>query len=48
MLPADMEFKKDANFRKWGEMYKGDEKQFLADFADSFKKLTELGFTPQK
>jgi len=26
MLKADMEFKKDPNFRKWGEAYKSDEK----------------------
>jgi len=45
MLPADLEFKKDANFRKWGELYKNDSPQFLQDFAESFKKLTELGFT---
>ncbi len=48
MLPADMEFKNNKDFRKWGELYKSDKDQFLKDFGDTFKKLTELGFVSGK
>ena len=44
MLPTDMELKNDKQFRKWSELYKDDNEQFLRDFGDAFKKLTELGF----
>lgn len=43
MLPADMAFVKDAEFKKWVETYAKDEKRFGADFAKAFKKLLELG-----
>lgn len=48
MLPTDMEFKNDSNFRKYSEIYKDDKDQFYVDFADSYKKLTELGFVQGK
>ena len=44
MLPTDIELRDDPEFRKWSELYKKDEKLFLKDFANAFKKLTELGF----
>jgi len=43
MLPADMAFLYDPEFRKWVEIYARDEKRFLADFAAAFQKLQELG-----
>jgi len=45
MLPTDMVFKTDPGFCKWSKIYKDDKKQFMMDFAEAFKKLTELGFT---
>lgn len=44
MLIADLELKKDGEFRKWCEEFAKDEEMFFQVFADSFKKLTELGF----
>jgi cytochrome c peroxidase len=43
MLPADMAFIKDNNFKKWVETYAKDEKKFFEDFAQAYKKLLELG-----
>ncbi len=48
MLPADMAFLEDKNFNKWSKLYAEDNKQFNADFALAFKKLTELGFVEGK
>lgn len=45
MLPTDMVFKTDPGFCKWSQIYKDDKTQFMMDFAEAFKKLTELGFT---
>jgi len=45
MLPTDMVFKTDPGFSKWSILYKDDKTQFMTDFAEAFKKLTELGFT---
>jgi len=45
MLPTDLVFKSDPGFRKWSVLYKADKDQFMVDFAEAFKKLTELGFT---
>jgi len=43
MLPADMAFVKDKEFKKWVETYAKDEAKFFADFAQAWKKLIELG-----
>lgn len=43
MLPADMAFVKDGEFKKWVKTYAKDEKRFHNDFAKAFKKLVELG-----
>lgn len=43
MLPADMVFIQDPEFRKFTEMYAKDEKLFFKDFAKAFQKLEELG-----
>ena len=40
---ADMAFVRDAQFRKWVEIYAKDEERFFADFARAFTKLEELG-----
>jgi cytochrome c peroxidase len=49
MLPADMAFVKDKEFKKWVETYAKDEEKFFNDFAAAWKKLLELGvpFSPQ-
>jgi len=43
MLPADMAFVKDKEFKKWVETYAKDEAKFFADFSQAWKKLLELG-----
>lgn len=43
MLPADIAFVKDGEFKKWVETYAKDEQRFQVDFAKAFKKLVELG-----
>jgi len=43
MLPADMAFLEDAEFKKYVEKYAKDEDAFFADFAKAWKKLIELG-----
>jgi len=43
MLPADLAFIQDPEFKKYVEMYAKDEKLFFADFAKAFQKLLELG-----
>ncbi|KAJ1972706.1 heme peroxidase [Dimargaris verticillata] len=43
MLPADMAFKEDKNFRKYVELYAKDEDQFFKDFSKAYAKLLELG-----
>ncbi|KAJ1892697.1 heme peroxidase [Kickxella alabastrina] len=43
MLPADMSFKSDAQFRKYVEIYARDQDVFFADFAKAFTKLLEVG-----
>jgi len=43
MLPADMAFVKDKEFKKWVETYAKDEKKFFDDFTQAWKKLIELG-----
>ncbi|KAJ2240167.1 heme peroxidase [Coemansia sp. RSA 475] len=43
MLPADIAFKTDPQFRKYVEKYAADQDAFFADFAPAFTKLLELG-----
>lgn len=43
MLPADVTFANDKEFRKWAELYAKDERKFFDDFAKAYKKLLELG-----
>ncbi|KAJ2076853.1 heme peroxidase [Coemansia sp. RSA 988] len=43
MLPADMAFKTDPQFRKYVDKYAADQDAFFADFAKAFTKLLELG-----
>jgi len=43
MLPSDMVFSKDKEFKKWVETYAKDEKKFFSDFSCAYKKLLELG-----
>ncbi|KAI9503635.1 heme peroxidase [Coemansia spiralis] len=43
MLPADMVFRTDPQFRKYSEIYAADQDAFFADFAKAFTKLLELG-----
>jgi len=45
MLPADLAFAIDADFRKYVEIYAKDEQKFFNDFALAFSKLLELGVT---
>jgi len=44
MLPADLEFRDDPEFRKWSDKYKNEPKLLSDDFGKAYKKLTELGF----
>jgi len=48
MLPTDIALKSDPEFRKWSDIYYKDNDRFLKDFANAFKKLTELGFGNKK
>jgi catalase (peroxidase I) len=43
MLPTDMEFRDDPEFRKWSEKYRDSEELLVNDFSGVFKKLTEFG-----
>ena len=43
MLPADLAFLQDPEFRKFVEIYAKDEGRFFADFSKAFAKLLELG-----
>lgn len=43
MLPTDLELIKDAEFRKWVELYAKDQDKFFHDFAKAFGTLLELG-----
>jgi len=43
MLPADLAFIEDPEFKKYVEKYAKDEQAFFADFAKAWKKLIELG-----
>jgi len=43
MLPADLAFIKDSQFKKYVEIYAQDEEKFFNDFSKAFCKLLELG-----
>eukprot|EP01090_Pellita_catalonica_P011374 TRINITY_DN2299_c0_g1_i2.p1 TRINITY_DN2299_c0_g1~~TRINITY_DN2299_c0_g1_i2.p1 ORF type:complete len:370 (-),score=63.72 TRINITY_DN2299_c0_g1_i2:52-1128(-) len=48
MLPADMSFLNDPEFKKIVEEYANDEERFFKDFAVAWKKLIELGVNFEK
>jgi cytochrome c peroxidase len=43
MLPADLAFVEDPEFRKYVQIYAKDSGKFFADFAAAYSKLLELG-----
>ncbi|KAK8518686.1 hypothetical protein V6N13_018035 [Hibiscus sabdariffa] len=45
-LPTDKALLEDPEFCKYVELYAKDEDAFFQDYAESHKKLSELGFTP--
>ncbi|ONH92232.1 hypothetical protein PRUPE_8G164400 [Prunus persica] len=45
-LPTDAALVEDPEFRKYVDLYAKDEDAFFGDYAESHKKLSELGFTP--
>lgn len=45
-LPTDKALVEDPQFRPYVELYAKDEEAFFRDYAESHKKLSELGFTP--
>ncbi|KAL5986044.1 L-ascorbate peroxidase 3 [Asimina triloba] len=45
-LPTDKTLLEDPEFRRYVELYAKDEDLFFKDYAESHKKLSELGFTP--
>lgn len=45
-LPTDKALVEDHQFRLYVELYAKDEEAFFRDYAESHKKLSELGFTP--
>ncbi|KAL0422904.1 UNVERIFIED_CONTAM: L-ascorbate peroxidase 3 [Sesamum latifolium] len=45
-LPTDVALLDDPDFRRYVELYAKDEDAFFKDYAESHKKLSELGFTP--
>ncbi|XP_077246601.1 L-ascorbate peroxidase 3-like [Tasmannia lanceolata] len=45
-LPTDKALLEDTKFRHYVELYAKDEDAFFRDYAESHKKLSELGFTP--
>lgn len=46
-LPTDKALLSDPEFRRYVELYAKDEDAFFKDYAESHKKLSELGFTPR-
>lgn len=46
-LPTDRALLEDPEFRYYVELYAKDEDLFFKDYAESHKKLSELGFTPR-
>ncbi|CAL0334197.1 unnamed protein product [Lupinus luteus] len=47
-LPTDKALLDDPEFRRYVELYAKDEDAFFRDYAESHKKLSELGFVPSK
>ncbi|KAJ1270331.1 hypothetical protein BS78_06G045700 [Paspalum vaginatum] len=47
-LPTDKALVEDPEFRKYVEQYAKDEEAFFRDYAESHKKLSELGFKPPR
>ncbi|ONK64596.1 uncharacterized protein A4U43_C07F27790 [Asparagus officinalis] len=47
-LPTDKTLLEDPVFRHYVELYAKDEEAFFRDYAESHKKLSELGFTPRR
>ncbi|XVF32117.1 hypothetical protein REPUB_Repub17cG0054300 [Reevesia pubescens] len=45
-LPTDKALLDDPEFRQYVKFYAKDEEAFFRDYAESHKKLSELGFTP--
>lgn len=45
-LPTDKSLVEDNVFRRYVELYAQDEQKFFEDYAESHKKLSELGFSP--
>ncbi|CAH8329487.1 unnamed protein product [Eruca vesicaria subsp. sativa] len=45
-LPSDLTLLEDPEFRRYVELYAKDEDAFFRDYAESHKKLSELGFNP--
>lgn len=45
-LPTDRALLDDPEFRRYVELYAKDEDAFFRDYAESHKKLSELGFAP--
>ncbi|XP_041998801.1 L-ascorbate peroxidase 3-like isoform X2 [Salvia splendens] len=45
-LSTDLALLDDPDFRRYVELYAKDEDAFFRDYAESHKKLSELGFTP--
>ncbi|CAN4083456.1 unnamed protein product [Withania somnifera] len=45
-LPTDKALVEDPQFHHYVELYAKDEEAFFRDYAESHKKLSELGFTP--
>ncbi|KAI3824280.1 hypothetical protein L1987_05733 [Smallanthus sonchifolius] len=45
-LPTDKALVDDPKFRRYVELYAKDEDAFFKDYAESHKKLSELGFSP--
>ncbi|KAJ8545728.1 hypothetical protein K7X08_018311 [Anisodus acutangulus] len=45
-LPTDRALVEDSQFRPYVELYAKDGEAFFIDYAESHKKLSELGFTP--
>lgn len=48
MLPTDIALIKDDSFKKYVDLYAGDQSKFFADFSKAFNKLEELGTTNLK
>ncbi|KAK1322001.1 putative L-ascorbate peroxidase 4 [Acorus calamus] len=45
-LPSDKVLVEDPEFRRYVDLYAKDEDAFFKDYAESHRKLSELGFTP--